>query len=50
VEWFAKYDARFNWMEEWMEAVERDNAVLREALEAHCVAMREMEDQVRAPG
>jgi hypothetical protein len=32
VERFAKYDARFNRMEERMEALERENTVLREAV------------------
>jgi hypothetical protein len=50
VERFTEYDARFNWMEERMDVLERDNAVLREALVTHCTALREMEGQVRAPG
>jgi hypothetical protein len=50
VERFAKYDAWFNRMEERMEILERDNAVLREALVTHHNSLREMEDQVHAPG
>jgi hypothetical protein len=50
VERFAEYDAWFSWMEERMEVLEWDNAVLREALVTHHSALREMEDQVHAPG
>jgi hypothetical protein len=50
VERFAEYDARFNRMEEKMEVLERDNAVLREALETHRLVMREIEDQVTCSG
>jgi predicted nuclease with TOPRIM domain len=50
MERFTEYDARFNQMEERMEVLERDNAVLREALVTHHTSLREMEDQVHAPG
>jgi hypothetical protein len=36
-------------MEERMEALERENKVLREALEVHHVSIGEMEGQVHAP-
>jgi hypothetical protein len=50
VERFAKYDARFNRMEERMEVLERENTVLRETAVMHHTSLREMEDQVRTPG
>jgi hypothetical protein len=50
VERFAEYDTRFNRMEERMAVLEEDNTVLRETLVTHRPALREMEDQVHAPG
>jgi cell shape-determining protein MreC len=50
VERFAEYNAQFNQMEERVETLERDNTILREALVTHHNALREMEDQVHAPG
>jgi predicted nuclease with TOPRIM domain len=50
VERFTEYDAQFNQMEERMEALEWENTVLKEAVVTHHNTLREMEDQVRAPG
>jgi hypothetical protein len=50
VERFTEYNARFKQMEERMEVLEWDNAILREALMTHHTSLREMEDQVHAPG
>jgi flagellar capping protein FliD len=50
MERFAEYDTQFNQMEERMEALERENTVLKEAVVMHHNTLREMEDQVCAPG